>query len=186
MTVIPGFIPDPVQPDASPEFAATCAFPGCANEVAEYAGRGRRPTKCTDHLNVSSTKQAPSRNLTGKQPSRLAYQAANSLATGNTIVGVLLGIIGMKVSGELLTDKELRAEFVEAAAQALDSDPDFCRTILKGAGGGAKVALLIAYGTVFGNVAPVMMAEAAIKREERKQKREEQNDGGIPSGTNGG
>ena len=169
------FTPDADQPPPSFLPENTCAVDGCENPVAEWAGRGRRPTKCETHRGKSSGTVTPSRK-TGNE--KLAMQAATVLAQGNTLFAVVLrfgipGVGKLPTSADMLTDDEIKSEFIEAAATALETDPGLCRLILRGGMQSAKWSLALAYLSMFGKVAPVMIAEAAMQREHARQEQEQ-------------
>lgn len=140
----------------------------CGNEAGPYGGRGRKPTRCTEHKKNKPTGQ--SRKVTGNAAS-MASQATAVLEQVNGII-----TIGLMAVGYIDTAKAIAGEndaFAAKAHAALLTDPELCKMILKGGVKSGKISLGIAYASLGMSVAPVAMAEFREKKAERERAREE-------------
>lgn len=160
------FTPDDDQPP--PSFAETCQVPGCTNPVAEWGGRGRKPTKCEEHKSGRTPSDGTVSRRDKNAPSAMAYRAARVLAQANTFVAAIMsGFFPM--TAEAITHPDVRNDFIENAAFALDADPALCKRILRGGTDNAKLALLFAYGGLIAAVTPVAITEVRLIRERERE-----------------
>lgn len=143
----------------------------CGKEAGPYGGRGRKPTLCTDcKPNKSVSSGGQSRKITGSMAS-MAAQATKVLEQLNGIFA-----IGLMAVGYIETARAIAGEneaFCEKAHQALLTDPELCKLILKGGVNSGRIGLGIAYGSMGIGVAPVAMMEFKAKKEERTRVRME-------------
>lgn len=97
-----------------------------------------------------------------KSNESLARKAAQLLAQANNMV-----CFGVMAAGFTDTASAISAgndDFEQMAYEALMLDDALCRTILKAGTGSAKVTLILAYGMLGMNVAPVAIMEYRSKR----------------------
>jgi hypothetical protein len=140
----------------------------CGRESGPYGGRGRKPTKCPEHKGNGTP--SVKRGTTPIKNAVLAGQAADALVQLNSIVALVATLAQYEGTGDAL--RIAQDGFREQAYQALLTDPELCRSILKGGVMSGRVALLIAYAMLGSVVAPVAMYEAREKSRERKAARD--------------
>lgn len=166
-----------IPPDTIPEtLDSVPEYPceNCGKEAGPYGGRGRKPKFCSD---CKPNRKSNPVKVTGAA-GNLASQAAITLGQLNGIL-----CIGLMTVGMIETAKAIASEndmFEEKARQALLTDPDLCRMILKGGVKSAKISLTMAYVGMGVAVAPTALAELREKKAERDAKREaEMNEAGT-------
>jgi hypothetical protein len=126
----------------------------CGREAGPYGGRGRKPTLCPDHKTVQSKGKRP--NVAGKD-ANLAAQATGVLVQLNAMIGMGCAALGLFQTGMAIA--HANDTFESAAYQALLTDPEFCKMILKGGAKSAKVSLALAYGGMGMTVVPTALNE---------------------------
>lgn len=135
----------------------------CGRESGPYGGRGRKPTKCSEHK--APTKGT--RNVPRNSNTALAAQAADALFQLNGLVALLGTLAGYEATGEQI---QLGNDaFRDKAYEALLTDPELCRTILRGGVLSGRMALVLAYGMFGASVAPVAVMEFKAKRLEKRE-----------------
>ena len=145
----------------------------CGREL-HYAGRGRKPKRCDEHRKSASKGTGGSGRKVAGNNAALASQASNALVQTNGLVALVLMWTGMPTTSEAIT--EAQEVFREQAYDALLTDPDLCKTILKAGTTSGKMSLLIAYGMLAGVVGPTAYMEIQMKREEKRAALEAQGD----------
>lgn len=168
-------VPDYFQPDSVPPLADVeypCEV--CGAEAGPYGGRGRKPTKCTMHKKGSSKSSAV--KVTGSAAT-LAAQAAKSLSNMNSMMAVLAAGIGLFGTGGAIL--EANTSFEEQAFNALLTDSELCKTILKTSGKSAGLGLIVAYGGMAVAVAPVAVMEIKDKKAARAARLEAEDEAGA-------
>lgn len=168
---IPTGVPDEAPPT---RYEYSCEV--CGKEL-KYSGRGRHPTKCDEHKKGGSSKSGLRTNRLGKNE-ELAAQAAYALSQLNGLIAVGLKMSGLEVTAEAID--EARPAFRENAQEALVTDPELCRTILKAGTSSGKVALVMCYAMFLGAVVPVGVMEYKLKRAEKREREEIDNGTGTP------
>lgn len=153
------------SPDAQPEMDSL-ACQVCGKGLT-YAGRGRKPKFCDEHKsNKSGTGTTRKSSVTGNE--RLANQATEALVQLNRMTGLGLRLIGMPHTGEMIAFCE--EGFREQAYAALLTDPALCKQLLSVGGFSGKTALIIAYGMMGAQMAPVAnheIRQMILARKER-------------------
>lgn len=156
-------IPDSIPQTTDVEFPCSV----CGREAGPYSGRGRKPTKCTEHKPA----RASGVRITGNA-ANLAAQAAKTLVQANSIIGVLAAAAGLfGTAGAIAAYQET---FEAQAYAALSTDPKLCQMILKSGSKSAGLSLAIAYGGMGMAAVPVAMEEIRAKREARRVMNEDQ------------
>lgn len=159
---------DTVPPTSQVEFPCEV----CGNESGPYAGRGRKPTRCTAHKRANA-KGARAPRVTGA-PASLAAQAAGVLEQLNGIFAIGCMAVGFNMTASAIAAGN--DQFREAAYSALVTDQDLCKLILKGGVKSAKVSLGLAYLSFGMGVAPVATLEYREKKAVREAAKEAAND----------
>lgn len=165
---------DAVMPDVVPELEdVTNPCKQCGKQIdIEYSGRGPRPKYCSDCKPAAratgSRKQAP--RVTGKDQN-LAAQATGVLVQMNAILAMGAAAMGLFRTGSAIA--QANETFETAAYQALLTDPEFCKLIVRRGAKSAKVSLSLAYGGMGLSVLPVAVQELKEKKVERDAKRAE-------------
>lgn len=156
-----------IPPDTVPELS-DIEYPcrECGKEAGPYSGRGRKPVYCQD---CKPKRKNSTVKVTGNV-GNLASQAALTLGQLNGIIAMGLMAVGMMETASAIAANN--DAFEERAREALVTDPDLCRLILKGGVKSARVSLGIAYAGLGLSVAPVAVAEFREKKAERDAKRE--------------
>lgn len=141
----------------------------CGKEAGPYAGKGRKPTKCSEHKKGRSQAKTGGK-VTGNAAS-LAAQAATVLEQLNGIMAVGLMAVGFNSTASAIA--AANDGFKEQAYQALTTDADLCRLILKSGVKSGKVSLALAYASMSMQVVPVAVMEYRVKQEAKRQAAEE-------------
>lgn len=157
---IPMFSDGTVPMDTAPETTHELVCATCGKEL-EYSGRGRKPRFCDEHKRSSSGTSKVARS-SGKNET-MAAQAATVLSQFNGLIAIGLMMTGLPLTAQAL--ETAKDAFREQAYNALLTDPDLCKLILKGGTGSGKVALAIAYGMLGTSVVPVGIMEFQSRRE---------------------
>lgn len=155
-------VPDTIPPTTDVEYPCEV----CGRESGPYGGRGRKPKRCAEH------KKSPTRSsvkVTGA-PANLAAQAAGVLEQLNGIMAVACMAMGFNGTASAIAAHN--DTFKEQAHQALLTDPDLCRLILKGGVKSAKVSLGLAYVGLGIAVIPVANEEMKMKKAAKAAQRE--------------
>lgn len=147
----------------------------CGREAGPYGGRGPKPKLCIDHKSASRTgvKNAP--RIIGKD-ANLAAQATAVLVQLNAIMAMGAAALGLFRTGSAIA--QANPTFEAAAYNALLTDPEFCRLILKGGAKSAKVSLALAYGGMGLSVVPTAYEEFKERKAERDAKKADEYDNG--------
>lgn len=140
----------------------------CGQEAGPYGGRGRKPTRCPLHKKnpTSST-----RKVTGSS-ANLATQATASLVQINGLLTIGAMTMGMVATAQRIA--QANPIFEEQAYNALVTDPELCKLILKSGAKSAKISLMLAYGGLLTAVAPVAYMEIKEKQAERAARKAEE------------
>jgi len=172
-TRIPAFMDaEPIMFDEVPELMDVeypCRV--CAKEAGPYGGRGPKPKLCSDHKTQSKGTRTP--KVAGKD-ANLAAQATGVLVQLNAILAMGAAALGLFQTGGAIA--AANEGFEQAAYQALLTDPEFCKMILKGGAKSAKVSLALAYGGMAMSVGPTAVNELRERKAERDAKREAEAD----------
>jgi hypothetical protein len=160
---------DVLIPDSVPELADV-EYPcnGCGKEAGPYGGRGPKPKWCGD-CRPKKGKGSSGVRVTGA-PANLAAQAAGVLEQLNGMLAIGLTAVGFFDTAGALA--QANGTFKEQAYQALLTDPELCKLILKGGVKSAKISLGLAYCGLSVAVAPTAVNEFREKKAERDAKRE--------------
>lgn len=128
-------------------------------EPLEYGGRGRKPTLCDKHKGTPGGKSRA--DAIGKNE-QLAAQAATALMQVNSLaeMGLRFGKLPMTAEAMAMA----KESFKEQVFEALKTDPELCKTILKGGIQSGRIALIIAYAMLASVVAPVATMEIKERR----------------------
>ncbi len=164
-------IPDDAIPDLTDGPEYPCEV--CGKEAGPYAGRGRKPKRCSDHKKTSNTgTRAP--RVAGNNAT-LALQATEALCQIDGIMALGARVVGFTDTAEVI--EEADETFRLRVHSALLNSPDMCRRILKMGSKAGDSALLIAIGLHIATIAPVFLAEAKVKKAERDAKKLEEQEG---------
>lgn len=144
----------------------------CGREAGPYGGRGPKPKLCIDHKTTTS-KGTRSPKVMGKD-ANLAAQATGVLVQLNAILAMGAAAVGLFQTGSAIA--AANEGFEQAAYQALLTDPEFCKMILKGGAKSAKVSLALAYGGMAMSVGPTAVNELRERKAERLAKQEAEAD----------
>jgi hypothetical protein len=131
-----------------------------------YGGRGRKPTKCDEHKKASGkggTRRAVPND-------KLAASATEALVNINRLTGFGARILRLPNTAAMFAETE--DMFRAQAYEALLVDPDLCRQILAAGQMSGRMSLLIAYGMLAMQIAPVAAMEIKQKQAERKAAKE--------------
>lgn len=139
----------------------------CGKEAGPYKGKGRKPKLCEDHKRGATTKSATPIRTPGNTNAKLAAQAADALDQMNGLVAFVAAMAQWEHTGEAIQTG--RPTFRDQAYEALLTDPELCRTILRGGVMSGRVALIMAYGMFGVSVAPVALMEARQKKLAREE-----------------
>ncbi len=152
--------------DEAPADVITVEYPckTCGKEAGPYGGRGRKPQFCTDHKKQTTATNPSVRTSARNQA--LAAQAADTLCQLNALIGTGILVVGYRDTASVVAASN--DTFREQAYQALLSDAELCRMILRGGAMGAKAALIMAYGMLGATVASAAVVEYRDKKEERE------------------
>lgn len=136
----------------------------CGKEAGPYGGRGRKPKRCPEHK-----KQSQSRGQSPKITGTTANQAAMATAVLVQVNGILaLAAMGMGLNKTAHAIAEANPKFEQAAHNALLTDPELCRLILKSGVMSGRVGLGLAYAGMGMSVIPTAVMEVREKRETRR------------------
>jgi hypothetical protein len=136
----------------------------CGQESGPYGGRGPKPKRCPIHKKAPAGKAAP--RVAGKD-ANLAAQATGVLVQLNAMIAMGAAAVGLFNTAVAI--KDANEAFESTAYQALVTDPEFCKFLLKGGAKSAKLSLALAYGGMGVYVAPIAASEIKLKREERAE-----------------
>lgn len=143
----------------------------CNAESGPYGGRGRKPKRCPLHKKAKSS--TPSPRVTGSA-ANLASQATATLVQLNGLLAVGAMAVGMFDTASAIA--EHNPSFEEKAYQALLTDPELCKMIVRGGVKSARVSLFIAYTGFFVPVGMRGYNEAMEQKAAREKRKAEQND----------
>ena len=155
---VPTDIPTDIPPPSN--FDYSCET--CGRELF-YAGKGRHPRFCDEHKTGSKTRGKGSGGnvVLARQASAVLSQLNGLITLGLMAPVTAIGLPLPETATALAGTSDV---FDEQTYNALLTDPDLCRAIMRGGGASGKVALLIAYGMLAAAVVPVGMAEHKERR----------------------
>jgi hypothetical protein len=142
----------------------------CGKESGPYGGRGPKPKYCIDHKKGSRGASPRAGKVTGA-PANLAAQATGVLVQLNGMMALGLMALGFIDTAGAIAGAN--GTFEEQAYQALMTDTELCKLILKGGVKSAKISLSLAYVGMGVAVVPTAVNEMREKKAERDAKREE-------------
>lgn len=154
---------DEAPPQSDVEFP--CRI--CGREAGPWKGKGRKPTLCADHKRGTASTVKSKQTTPGNTNAKLAAQAADALDQMNGLVAFVAAMASWENTGEAIQTG--RPTFRDQAYEALLTDPELCRTILRGGVMSGRVALIMAYGMFGVSVAPVALMEARMKKAARAE-----------------
>ncbi len=166
-------IPDDVPADSVPPLADVeypCQV--CGKEAGPYGGRGRKPKLCAEHKK-NPTVGTGARKVSGA-PAALAEQATAVLVQINGMIA--LGAMGMSMFKTSHAIAQANPTFEQQAYQALLTDQELCKLILKSGAKSAKLSLMIAYGGLGMAVLPTAVMEMKEKKDARDARKAELHD----------
>lgn len=136
----------------------------CGREAGPYGGRGRKPKLCPEHKKDSTGKVRVSRNSPAAN-AKLAGQATDALCQINDIavVGLTIGTY-VNTAAELADKQEV---FRERAYAALLTDPELCKSIIRGGAMSGKALLFFAYASMLATVGAEALNETRERRDAR-------------------
>jgi hypothetical protein len=133
----------------------------CGREAGPYGGRGPKPRLCPEHKKVT-------KGSTPKVTGTVASQAAQATAVLVQLNGIIaIGAMALGLNATASSIAGANDVFEQQAYQALLTDPDLCKLILKGGVKSGKVALGIAYAGMGVSVVPTALMELKEKKAER-------------------
>jgi hypothetical protein len=140
----------------------------CGREIdVPYGGRGPRPRYCTNCKGGTAKRSASPR--VGGKDANLAAQATGVLVQLNAMIAMGVAAVGMFRTGSSIA--AANEGFEVAAYNALLTDPEFCKMILKGGAKSSKVSLALAYGAMGMAVMPTAVEEMRERKAERDAKK---------------
>ncbi len=157
------FAPAKAEMDETPELEDVeypCKV--CGQESGPYGGRGPKPKLCPIHKKQGTSKAAP--RVAGRD-ANLAAQATGVLVQLNAMIAMGAAAVGLFNTAVAIKDSN--EAFEQTAYQALVTDPEFCKFLLKGGAKSAKLSLALAYGGMGVYVAAIAAEEIKAKREAR-------------------
>jgi hypothetical protein len=140
----------------------------CGKEAGPYGGRGRKPTRCSEHKKSGSSTGVRAPRITGNNAA-LAAQATEAICSLDGMAALGARIIGFTNTAEVI--EEADEVFRLRVHAALLNSPDTARKILRYGSKAGDSALFIAIGLHLATVLPVFMGEAKTKKAEREAKR---------------
>jgi len=140
----------------------------CGKEIF-YGGRGRKPKYCEEHKTSKSSKSSGKTKISG-QGTQLAAQATEALVQLNGLFSMGLTLVKLPMTAGALNDAQ--DGFRESTYNALLTDPELCRTILRVGSTSGKVALMISYSMLIAAVAPVGVLEYKLVQQAKKDNEE--------------
>lgn len=152
----------PPTPDETPPAQFEFACEVCGKEL-EYSGRGRHPKRCDEHRKNSASTGTRRGIVKNEQ---LAATAAEALLQINGLLALGLMFAQLPQTAETLNNA--RDAFREQAYNALLTDPELCKAILRGGTASGKVSLVLAYGMLAASVAPIGWSEYRANKEARR------------------
>ncbi len=167
-----------IPPDTAPD-TSDVEYPcrECGKEAGPYGGRGPKPKYCEAHKKSARSTGTRAGKVTGTAQT-LAAQATGVLVQLNGMMALGLMAIGFNETASAIAGAN--GTFEEQAYQALMTDTELCKLILKGGVKSAKVSLGLAYVGMGVAVVPTAAMEFKEKKAERDAKREaEENENAI-------
>lgn len=168
-------MPDDLPQDSVPDLSDVeypCVV--CGQESGPYGGRGRKPKFCPEHK--KSGKVASGVKVTGSAAS-LAAQATAVLVQLNGMMA--LGAMGLQMHQTAHAIAAANPTFEQQAHNALLTDTELCRLILKSGAKSAKLSLAFAYVGFGMAILPTAVVEAKERQAVRKARKEENDDTGA-------
>jgi len=152
----------------------------CGKEIF-YGGRGRKPKYCDEHKTNKSSKSSTGKTKISGQGAQLAAQATEALVQLNGLFSMGLTLVKLPMTAGALNDAQ--EGFRESTYNALLTDPELCKTILRVGTTSGKVALMISYSMLIAAVAPVGVLEYKLVQKAKEDKELEVNDEDRPNFT---
>lgn len=160
---------DDIEPDTVPDLSDVeypCEV--CGKEAGPYGGRGRKPKRCSDHK--KQTRSSGNQPKVTGSTANIAAQATQVLVQLNGMLALGSLALGLhKTAGAIA---EANPAFETAAYNALLTDPELCKFLLKSGAISGKAMLVAAYGGMGLSVAPTAVMEVKEKREARRVRME--------------
>lgn len=166
------FVDASMPMDQSPPLAdVTNPCKTCGNQIdVPYSGRGPRPKFCYACKGTTGSVKRQAPRVTGKEQN-LAAQATGVLVQLNSMIALGAAALGLfRTGGAIISAND---GFEAAAYQALLTDPELCKSIMRSGAKSGKVALGLAYGTMAMGVLPTAVEELRDKKAARDAAREE-------------
>ncbi len=157
-------------PDTENIIAPEYPCESCGKEAGPYGGRGPKPKKCADCKPASRRNTSRSPRVTGST-ANLAAQAAGVLTQLNGMIAI--GAMALGLNKTAMAMGSCQENFEQQAYQALLTDQELCKLILKGGVKSAKFSLGIAYAGMGTVVVPTAVNEIREKREARRAEMED-------------
>jgi hypothetical protein len=155
------------KPDEAPPSSFDYACEVCGKELY-YAGKGRHPRFCDEHKPNKGA--GTSRGKGAGSNTQRARQASEVLVQVNSFVAIALMLpspFQLPVTASALA--AANDGFGEAAYEALLTDPELAKLILRGGGLSGRLALALAYAMLGGSVIPVGIQEFRERRADRPE-----------------
>ena len=166
--VKPTEIPSDVIPEVS-DVEYPCSV--CGKEAGPYGGRGRKPTKCTEHKKSTASNGPRAPRVTGTNDA-LARQATEALCSINGMMALGARIIQFTDTADAIEAED--ETFRMRVYMALLNNPNTARRIVAMGSKAGDSALLVAIGLHIMSIAPVFMKESKVKKAEREARKAEE------------
>jgi hypothetical protein len=162
----------PVEPDTAPP-VADAEYPCrvCGQEAGPYGGRGPKPKYCPTHKKGGTRSDTPRANKVTGTTANLAAQSTAVLVQLNGMLAIGAMALGLNETASSIA--QANPTFEDQAYQALLTDPELCKLILKGGVKSAKISLAIAYAGMGASVLPTAAMEFKEKKAERDARKAE-------------
>ena len=135
----------------------------CGKEAGPYGGRGRKPKRCSEHKKNQSKASSP--RITGNAAT-LAAQATQVLVQYNGFAA--MGCMAMQYYKTASSIAEANSLFEQQIHQALLTDTELCKTILKSGNMSTKATMTLAYASFMFTVLPTLYMEYKDKKASRE------------------
>lgn len=137
-----------------------------------YGGRGPHPKFCSNCKSASKGTTRSKGPGTKGNAATLAGQAVEALWQINGMGALIAMIAGFHGTAQAIRDRE--DVFRQMAYDALVTDPDMCRVILRGGVQSSKLTLIMCYGMFAAGIGPVFLMELKAKKEAKLALQEEE------------
>lgn len=165
-------IPDDFDADSTPVQENDNPCQKCGREIdVVYGGRGPRPKYCSNCKVTTKSTRSKAPGAKGNAAT-LAGQAVEALWQINGMGALIAMIAGFHGTAGAIRERE--DVFRQMAYDALVTDPDMCRVILRGGMQSSKLTLIMCYGMFAAGIAPVFLMELKAKKEAKLALQEEE------------